>query len=245
MPPPSRSSEVRPVRALRIPAFFAALLCAACGVTKTSVQRLTTENAQTKAELEATRDSLGPIEQYVAALRAGGYQSGVVHILFTPADVARGIASYFPYEFGAGVLISGATGTLSVSNVAGLQFLSRNRLRLRMFFNGRGIGYSKPVPKAYAADVQRVKEGVEAGVWADLEAIATYNRLSGDIVVRATCTDVNLTRNNTSTYRSQIKQYINAKMLDRPIFIKAPAINGTAPSALFDTGNHFVVEYRL
>lgn len=226
------------------PLALTALALCSCGVSRATVNRMNTEVQRDRAELEAARSSAAPLEAWSRGLRGGGFAAPATFVLLTPAEIARAAAQWLPYEMPAQDLIGpDASGRVVVQQITAPQLLSRNRLKLRMFFRAVGLNI-RNVPKSYAGHVQKVKEGAMAGVWADLEATVLYASRTGGISVRVTCTDVNLSRHNEGTYRSQLMEYINVRMLNRPLLFAAPAVNGAPPTALFTTGHHVVLQYR-
>lgn len=226
------------------PLALLALAVCSCGVSRTTVNRLQTEVQRDRSELEAARSSAAPLEAYARGLRAGSFGAPATFVFLTPAEIARAAAEWLPYEMPAQDLIGpDASGRVVVQQITAPQLLSRNRLKLRLFFRAVSLNI-RNVPKAYAGHVQKVKEGAMAGVWADIEATVVFSPKTGGLSIRATCTDVNLSRHNDSTYRSQLMEYINVRMLNRPLLFAAPVVNGAPPSALFTTAHHVVLQYR-
>ncbi len=216
------------------------LALAACGVTQSSIRNMQSGLQQDRAELEAARSAGNPILDYAKALRSTGPRGS--YVLLTPADVLRAMGEFLPYDMPAQDLMgTRGSGRFVIKQATQPQFLSRNRVHLRLLFQGIGVNVSG-VPAAYAGEVAKVKEGIAAGAWADIEATLLYYPQTGGLSIRTTCRDVNLLRNNESKYRSEIQTYIN-RLLDRPIVIGIPTLNGLRAEGVFVTGNHVVVEY--
>jgi len=242
--PRSRPLVALLTAALACGALGVVALLAGCGVSKATVTRMQAQVQHDRAVLDAAKSTSGPLGLYVGALQRNAFGQPTSFFLMTPADVSRAIGEYLPYDLPAQDLLGkDGSGRFVIKQTTTPQFLSRNRMKLRLFFQGFGINI-RNVPAAYAGEVAKVKDGVTAGVWADLEATAVYYPQTGGLSIRVTCVDVNLQRNNESTYRGEIQRYINERMLDRPIQLAVPPLNGVNAEALFLTGNHVVIQYR-
>lgn len=226
-------------------ALLAALcgLALACGVSQQTVDALQRDVQREKADLQAAKGSAQPLDAYARGLASGTFPAPMSFVYLSPNDLMRAMTEYFPYRIPARDLLGDASGEIDVRAVSQPQLQSRNRMRMRLSFDGRNVQV-RNVPSLYAGEVRKAMDGLQAGVDADLEATLVYYPQTRAASVRAVCVDVNLRRNNDPSYRAEIKRYINDRMLDRPVQIGIPPLNGMPAEAVFLTGDHVVLQYR-
>jgi len=227
----------------RVTILAAAALSLSCGVSATTVNALQADVRREREELQAAKSTQQPLQAYVQGLRGNAFRAPYSFVYLGPKDLQQAVTAFLPYRIPAKDLLGDATGEIHVTSVGQPQLLSRNRLRLQISFVGKNV-QMRGVPKAFAAEAKRAMDGLAAGAVAEVEATVLYTPGNRVASVRAECREVNLRRNNDPNYRSQILSTVNGRLLDRPIPVSIPPLNGQPAEALFTTADHVVIQYR-
>ena len=227
----------------RVKILAAACLGLGCGVSAGTVNALQADVNRERQELQAAKSTLVPLDAYNKGLRGNTFHAPYSFVYLGPQDLVRAISAWLPYRIPARDLLGDATGEIEVLSVSQPRLQSRNRIRLQLTFVGKNVKV-RNVPSAFAAEVKRAMDGLAAGAVAEIEATVLYTPGNRVASVRPECLSVNLKRNNDPSYRSQMLDTINKRLLDRAVPVSIPPLNGQPAEALFLTGDHVVIQYR-
>ena len=223
---------------------LAALLVSGCAfqVTEATVKRQKRDNHFLKQEIHGAKQSMRPLQDYVAALEKGQMPHDGFFLMISPKDVTHwGRKAYLPYAFPAKSIHNKISGTFTTKNINNVRFLHSNRLAFRMYLRGRKIGVHYK-GDMYKPHIKKIKAGLQAGMAADV--VVSLSLKGGKLVARPKCVDINLRKHNSSTYRSNIKSAINKRFSKTKYVINLPSKSGLSPKYLLTTKNHVIVAYR-
>lgn len=218
-----------------------------CGLCKPNPQaelnRVSQQNSALRFQVDAAEQANKAAREYLGELSGGGDKAPAELVLyFAATDIVSQSAKILPYRIPAHDFNDQLAGDIVVQSVSDVTFWAGNRLHCRLHMRGEGVRYTGQVPNMYKAEVQRFTEGVAAGVIADLDV--TLTSTANNLKALSVCTEAHLLRNDSATYDSQLKDQLNQRALQTPLYFDMSIAGLPARlTRVLVTGNHVVVGY--
>lgn len=223
-----------------------ALLLNACGDkedAKTQVGRLKAELRSKKHELAAAKQADTGMEKYSTAVEKS---DDAYRLYIGPEGVKNLFEQFGGYAVPANSLHKDIRGAVEVTAIKDVKFMPGNRASLSALFKGKSLQYVGK-QKQFKSHIQKVLDGIKAGMWADLQASVKFQEEKGRFIIYFTCTDVKLLKNSDSTYENMLKDGMNKKALKQAVRVYTKDLAaGEAtlkPAGVLTTGNHLIVSY--
>ncbi|MGC4118298.1 MAG: hypothetical protein QM765_27845 [Myxococcales bacterium] len=217
---------------LALVALVAGVALSGCGVSQATVTALEADLKRSREDLQDSKRLAKALGVYVRGLKTGNFNAPYSFVYLGPGDLKQAASALLPYRIPASELVAGASGEVEIVSINQPRLESRNRIRLQLTLEGKGVQGATKAAQALAG-----------GVVADVELAVRYDEAHRFVALRPTCTAVALKQTDDGAVRLEIVESLNQRVFDRSVPVPVPPLNREPAEAVFVTGDHVVIQY--